>query len=164
MDIKEAELLARTLVNKHLSSDWQFVWNERISALGVCRYKPKHICLSKKWTLALGVEEVTDTILHEIAHAIAGSNAGHGPAWKAACRTIGAKPERLASGLQVETSDIAIPTHKLVDTTTGKVIKDYYRTPNAKMQKSIAEYYIKGRKEETKGKLVIIETSLLDII
>ena len=39
-------------------------------------------------------EEVYDTLLHEIAHALAGPGAGHGPVWKAICIKIGAKPHR----------------------------------------------------------------------
>lgn len=39
-------------------------------------------------------EEVKDTILHEIAHFIAGIGAGHGHLWKKACRQVGANPER----------------------------------------------------------------------
>ena len=34
-------------------------------------------------------------LLHEIAHALAGVKHGHGPAWKAVCRRIGADPTRL---------------------------------------------------------------------
>ena len=34
--------------------------------------------------------EVRDTILHEIAHALAGAKAKHGPAWKAIARRLGA--------------------------------------------------------------------------
>ena len=41
-----------------------------------------------------GEYEVTDCILHEIAHALAGHKAGHGWAWKQVCIRIGAKPER----------------------------------------------------------------------
>ena len=37
-------------------------------------------------------EEIRDTVLHEIAHAIAGPEAGHGPLWKATARRIGATP------------------------------------------------------------------------
>ena len=55
-------------------------------------------------------EELRDTVLHEIAHAIAGISAGHGPEWKSVARRIGATPkatctcgqsfkrERLAAG------------------------------------------------------------------
>jgi hypothetical protein len=42
--------------------------------------------------LHLPYEEIRDTLLHEIAHAIAGHKAGHGAEWKAVCRRIGAKP------------------------------------------------------------------------
>jgi hypothetical protein len=38
------------------------------------------------------VIQVTDTILHEIAHAL--TRDGHGYAWKRKCIEIGAKPER----------------------------------------------------------------------
>jgi hypothetical protein len=37
--------------------------------------------------------QVTDTILHEIAHALTLGD-GHGYAWKRKCIEIGAKPER----------------------------------------------------------------------
>ena len=37
--------------------------------------------------------EVKDTILHEIAHALAVARAGHGPAWKTVARRIGATPK-----------------------------------------------------------------------
>ena len=39
---------------------------------------------------------MTDTILHEIAHAIAGVEAGHGPAWKAVAQRLGATPRARA--------------------------------------------------------------------
>ena len=37
-------------------------------------------------------EQLLDTVLHEIAHAIAGHEAGHGLLWKATARRIGATP------------------------------------------------------------------------
>jgi predicted SprT family Zn-dependent metalloprotease len=42
-------------------------------------------------------DEIRDVILHEIAHALAGHKAGHGPVWKAAARKVGAKPSRCAA-------------------------------------------------------------------
>jgi len=41
-------------------------------------------------------EQLTDTILHEIAHALAGPAAKHGPAWKAIARRLGATPKSCA--------------------------------------------------------------------
>jgi predicted SprT family Zn-dependent metalloprotease len=40
-----------------------------------------------------GDDEVRDTILHEIAHALVGPGHGHDGVWKAKCREIGARPE-----------------------------------------------------------------------
>ena len=41
-------------------------------------------------------EQIRDTVLHEIAHAIAGREAGHGPLWKVTARRIGATPRAKA--------------------------------------------------------------------
>lgn len=41
-------------------------------------------------------DQVTDTILHEIAHALAGPAARHGPAWKSIARRLGATPKSCA--------------------------------------------------------------------
>lgn len=40
-------------------------------------------------------DQVVDTLLHEIAHAMTPGD-GHGRKWRAACRLLGAKPERMA--------------------------------------------------------------------
>ena len=86
MQLHTAELLAVSLISKHLAGgNWQFKWNDSINALGMCSYRDKRIILSKRWTRALPESEVTDTILHEIAHAMAGHASGHGCYWKEAC-------------------------------------------------------------------------------
>ncbi len=48
-----------------------------------------------------GEAEVRDTLLHEIAHALTGSRAGHGPAWQKVALAIGAKPRRCYSDEEV---------------------------------------------------------------
>jgi predicted SprT family Zn-dependent metalloprotease len=40
-------------------------------------------------------ECVRNTVLHELAHALAGFAAHHGPDWQWWCRKLGARPERL---------------------------------------------------------------------
>jgi predicted SprT family Zn-dependent metalloprotease len=40
--------------------------------------------------------EITDTLLHEIAHALVGPRHGHDLVWQAKCIEIGARPKRLA--------------------------------------------------------------------
>lgn len=104
MQQAQAQALAESLINKHLSDtypNFSFEWSNSKQAIGACVFKartgePYKIELSKRWVQVLEEQEIIDTILHEIAHAIAGRHANHGPAWKAACRRLGARPERLA--------------------------------------------------------------------
>ena len=56
-------------------------------------------------------DDVRDTLLHEVAHAIAGHTAGHGPAWKAVCVEIGAKPERCVSLTDDQREAVVKATH-----------------------------------------------------
>ncbi len=93
METKDAEELAISLMQKHGLKDWKFVFDHAKRRFGACNYTKKTISLSKYLCKINSVEEVQDTILHEIAHALA-PKAGHGPAWKAICKKIGAKPDR----------------------------------------------------------------------
>lgn len=164
MNLQVAESLANLLIAKHLpDSKWSFKWDNRINALGTCHYSGHTIQLSKRWASSLDKDEVRDTILHEIAHAIAGHLAGHGYHWKRACIAIGALPERLAK-TDIRRTDIAITTHKLVHRDTGEVFKEYYRSPTQSTFVRLKHLYITGRKQETLGKLKIVETSLLDLL
>lgn len=102
MTIFDAQQLAHNLMIKHglmsektTSGGWSFRFNHAKRMLGVCRFHEKRIELSRHFVEANSREAVEDTILHEIAHALAGPKAGHGPKWKAVCQQIGAKPERL---------------------------------------------------------------------
>jgi predicted SprT family Zn-dependent metalloprotease len=90
-----AQTLACELLAAHDLCDWSFRLNRSKVNLGLCRYGPKVIELSRYFVERNSLLAVRDTLLHEIAHAIAGRAAGHGPLWKAVCLRIGAKPERL---------------------------------------------------------------------
>jgi len=92
----EAESLSRQLLVAHGLADWSFAFNRRKRALGLCLYDARRIELSRYFVIAHDQPAVRDTILHEIAHALAGRTAGHGPRWKAICCRIGATPERCA--------------------------------------------------------------------
>ena len=96
MNLSVAQTLAVTLMKKHrlLDKGWTFKYDNAVKRFGVCRYRSKTIGLSRKLVLLNDKEQVMDTILHEIAHAIAGYEAGHGEIWKHVCIQIGAKPNR----------------------------------------------------------------------
>lgn len=80
------------------------------SKLGVCQTSratglPVRVAVSARLMLPGLEEQARDTFLHEVAHALAGHAAGHGPEWKAMCRKLGATPERLAN-LEGETLEL----------------------------------------------------------
>ena len=60
----------------------------------LCRYGTRTIELSVFLVDRNGPEEVRDTILHEIAHALVGPGHGHDAVWKRQCIEIGARPVR----------------------------------------------------------------------
>ena len=88
------------LIGKH----WCFEFEHCKRSLGRCHYDSKKITLSK-WYVELNEEEdVEDTILHEIAHALTfltygREGKGHGVLWKRMCRKIGAKPNTTHQGV-----------------------------------------------------------------
>lgn len=154
MNLWEAEKLATDLIKKHLGNTWSFRWNRRKKAFGLCHYGHNTIELSRILTETETDHAIRQTILHEIAHAIAGYRAGHGPEWKAVARRLGVenpKCKRSATG------DTKL-NYKWAIKHNGRVIKGYFRRPNRNIEQSISELYITGR-PETKGQLYIERVS-----
>lgn len=96
MDLHEASFLARDLMDYHGLLLWGFGFDRAKRRCGNCNFGKRKITLSRHYTELNSRQEVTDTVLHEIAHAIAGFKAGHGPEWKRVAQRIGAKPQRCA--------------------------------------------------------------------
>ena len=98
LDIKEAYMFGNKLLAEHglLQQGWRFDLSNEKQTLGRCYHQRKLITYSVHY-LRESIEEIRDTILHEIAHALIGEDHGHDYVWKAKCVEIGAKPERLAS-------------------------------------------------------------------
>ena len=90
--LREVALEARGLMDHHGLEEWSLGFIAARGKLGECRPLDRHIGLSRHHAVTGSPEQVTDTVLHEIAHALAGPEAGHGPAWKAIARRIGATP------------------------------------------------------------------------
>jgi len=97
MVLNEAKKLALELMeqNELISKGWVFQFDSSVRRFGGCYLERKIITLSAK-LVELNIEsEVKDTILHEIAHALAPSHEeAHGEQWKQMCSKIGARPER----------------------------------------------------------------------
>jgi ribosomal protein L37AE/L43A len=96
MDTRALRDFANEQLKKHglYRQGWRFRYDQAKTRFGCCRYTDKLITLSRYLVERNDPSECEDTVLHEIAHALAGKGAGHGPRWQQACRLTGAKPER----------------------------------------------------------------------
>ena len=103
MYLSEAATLARTLMNANGLGAVRFEFDRGKNRFGSCQYDrltgaAAKITLSEHLVRLNDEARVTQTILHEIAHALAGSKAGHGPLWQHHARKIGlANPQRCFS-------------------------------------------------------------------
>jgi predicted SprT family Zn-dependent metalloprotease len=88
--------LACELLAAYGLHDWSVRFNRSKVNMGLCRYGPRTIELSRYFVERNPDEVVRDTVLHEIAHALVGPGHGHDAAWKAMCLRVGARPERLS--------------------------------------------------------------------
>lgn len=98
MDLEIAEKFAREVIAEHLGPGWSFGWDNAFKRAGQTRFSDKTITLSRRIIVLWPEEEVLDTLLHEVAHALVGPGHGHDAAWRAMCRTVGARPERCSRG------------------------------------------------------------------
>ena len=100
MNLVTAKHLARTLMIQHGLLDgapherWSFEWSNTRRARGDCDSRHRVIRLSRFVTEIEDEATVRNTILHEIAHALAGTYHGHDSVWQAKAMEIGCTAER----------------------------------------------------------------------
>lgn len=96
MNLNAASTLAIQLMTEHglIGKGWKFQFDRAVKRFGLCNHTGRVISLSKPLTLACDKDNVKDTILHEIAHALVGVGHGHDYVWQQMCRKIGAIPKR----------------------------------------------------------------------
>jgi hypothetical protein len=104
MNLEEAVNVARGLMDHHglTAKGWQFRFHEEVDPLGACWWEGRTITLCQKFAERCDEEFVIDTLLHEIAHALAGKRDGHSARWRAKARKIGCMvlPEEVARGFR----------------------------------------------------------------
>lgn len=97
MQLTAAAHLGRALLDQHGLHDWELVFDRAKRRAGICRETTRQIGLSAPLTALHSEDEVRDTILHEVAHALVGARHGHDRVWKATARRIGCSGERCLS-------------------------------------------------------------------
>jgi len=80
---------ANALITLHLDDSWSFGFDNAKRRAGQCDYTNRRISVSRYLSARYDDETNHQTLLHEVAHALAGPQAGHGPKWKAIARDLG---------------------------------------------------------------------------
>jgi predicted SprT family Zn-dependent metalloprotease len=125
MELEQAQTLAEHLMKQHkLWPKWSFAFDRSKLRFGKCNYGTKEISLSRHLVELNDEAQVRDTILHEIAHALAPRGAGHGPIWQLIARSIGCNGQR-CYGQEVRRPK---PRHKATCPACKRVIYRHRRT------------------------------------
>lgn len=146
---------AKALMLQHGLHDWEFFYDNALRRLGACWYQRRAISMSRHFIAHNGFDSsiVSNTLLHEIAHALAFlhfGERGHGKCWKHFCQQLGIAPQVC---VKHPTPRTATPRYELRHRDTQEVFRVYYRKPRLR---GLSQRYICGR-SDTLGKLVLVE-------
>lgn len=97
-DLDRVRRWADALIDLHLDRSWTFGFDNAKTRAGLCNYTEKRITVSRYLAAKYEDDEIHQVLLHEVAHAIAGTRAGHGPKWKAVAAELGYEGKRLHGG------------------------------------------------------------------
>jgi predicted SprT family Zn-dependent metalloprotease len=103
MEIERAKELALELMTQHKLYGWGLSFNQSNFGFGKCSYRKKRIFLSRVLVSLNEEERVRNTILHEIAHALMGKQAGHSSIWVQKAQEIG------CTGTRCYSNDTIVP-------------------------------------------------------
>lgn len=85
---------AQAIIDRYVTG-WTFAYSQSRRRLGVCKYGPKRIEISA-YLAILRPQDVMNTLLHEIAHAIVGHTHGHNAVWQRKAIELGCDGRRCA--------------------------------------------------------------------
>lgn len=94
MNPNDALRQAKALVAVHGLTSWLVKLDNSKARAGLCQHNTRTISLSRPLIALWPESDVLDTVLHEIAHALAGPAIGHGPEWVKIAKSIGCNGER----------------------------------------------------------------------
>ena len=88
-DLHRVRTWADALIALHLDASWSFGFDNAKRRAGLCDYTRKRITVSRHLSARYDDDTNHQTLLHEVAHAVAGPSAGHGLHWKQVARDLG---------------------------------------------------------------------------
>ncbi|WP_423921914.1 SprT-like domain-containing protein [Frigoribacterium sp. 2-23] len=98
-DLDRVRHWADALIALHLDpAVWSFDFDNAKTRAGLCNYTSKTITVSRYLAGRYEDDEIHQVLLHEVAHALAGSRAGHGPTWRRVAAELGYEGSRLHDG------------------------------------------------------------------
>ncbi len=93
-DLAVVRQLAASLLARHGLGDWCFEFDHATRRAGCCDYRRRRITLALQFARQGDEEQLRETLLHEIAHAMVGPKHHHDAHWRAKALQIGASGER----------------------------------------------------------------------
>lgn len=85
--LAEVEKLAKELMAKHGVSHYKFRFGISRTYAGLC--SSDTITINMSYAIKNSIDEIRNTILHEIAHAIVGTTIGHRKEWQEKAKELG---------------------------------------------------------------------------
>ena len=85
---------AQSLLRQHGLTQWNFQFDYGTRRAGSCQYEKHLITMSYDYARHVSDEDVQDTLLHEIAHALVGKQHNHDAIWRAKATEIGCSGNR----------------------------------------------------------------------
>jgi predicted SprT family Zn-dependent metalloprotease len=80
---------AQELLREHLDDSWTFAFDRARTRAGACDWTHRRITVSRLLAARWSDDEVRQTLLHEVAHALAGPKAAHGAEWRRIADRLG---------------------------------------------------------------------------
>lgn len=95
MHLNDAHKMIADEMRAHglLAEGWTWKWDRSKRRFGLCNYSDMRLQFSKELWMVNDRERCSLNLRHEIAHALAGYHAAHGPRWQRIVREIGGRPQ-----------------------------------------------------------------------
>ncbi|WP_460801445.1 SprT-like domain-containing protein [Microbacterium sp. GXF6406] len=88
-DLDRVRTWGEALIRLHLDDTWSFGFDHAKRRAGQCDFRAKRITVSRYLAARFEDDDIHQVLLHEVAHALAGHKAAHGPKWKTVAAEIG---------------------------------------------------------------------------